>query len=74
MVARGRRVPADVSVIGYDASILATTATPPLTSVRQPLEEMGHLMVDVLLERIADPTAPPVQKILAAQLTRRESV
>ncbi len=74
LAASGRRVPADVSVIGYDDSILATTATPPLTSVRQPLEEMGQLMVDALLDRIEDPTAAPVQRILTAQLTRRESV
>lgn len=72
--ASGRRVPADVSVVGYDDSILAPTANPPLTSVRQPLEEMGQLMVEVLLEAIADPTAPPVQRILPAQITRRESV
>ena len=74
LAASGRRVPADVSVVGYDDSILATTASPPLTSVRQPLEEMGQLMVDVLLDRIADPDAPPVQRILPTQLTRRESV
>ncbi len=74
LAASGRRVPADVSVVGYDDSILATTATPPLTSVRQPLEEMGQLMVDVLLDRIENPGAPPAQRILAAQLTRRESV
>jgi DNA-binding LacI/PurR family transcriptional regulator len=74
LAASGRRVPRDVSVIGYDDSILAPTATPPLTSVRQPLEEMGHLMVDLLLDRIDHPDAPPVQRILPARLTRRESV
>lgn len=74
LAASGRRVPGDVSVVGYDDSILATTANPPLTSVRQPLEEMGQLMVEVLLGRIADRSAPPVQKILPAQLSRRESV
>lgn len=74
LAASGRRVPGDVSVVGYDDSILATTANPPLTSVRQPLEEMGQLMVEVLLGRIADRSAPPVQKILPARLSRRESV
>ena len=73
LAASGRRVPADVSVIGYDDSILATTANPPLTSVRQPLEEMGRLMVDVLLQLIADPASGPVQRVLPAQLARRES-
>ncbi len=72
--ASGRRVPGDVSVIGYDDSILAPTANPPLTSVRQPLEEMGRLMVEVLLGLIEDPGSGPVRRILPAQLTRRESV
>src|SRR5659263_440485 len=69
LAASGRRVPADVSVVGYDDSILATTASPPLTSVRQPLAEMGQLMVEVLLDRIADPDAPPVQRILPQRAT-----
>lgn len=72
--ASGRRVPSDVSVIGYDDSILARTSNPPLTSVHQPLEEMGQLMVEVLLELIADPGAAPVQRVLPARLSRRESV
>jgi DNA-binding LacI/PurR family transcriptional regulator len=72
--ASGRRVPEDVAVVGYDDSILARTSNPPLTSVRQPLEEMGELMVEVLLQLIADPASGPVQRILPAQLTRRESV
>ena len=74
LAASGRRVPGDVSVVGYDDSILARTANPPLTSVHQPLEEMGHLMVEVLLGLIADPTAAPVQRVLPARLARRESV
>ena len=74
LAASGRRVPADLSVVGYDDSILAATASPPLTSVRQPLEEMGQLMVEVLLELIADPEAGPVQRVLPSQITRRESV
>jgi DNA-binding LacI/PurR family transcriptional regulator len=74
LAASRRRVPQDVSVVGYDDSDLAATAVPPLTSVHQPLEEMGHLMVELLLERIADPAAPPVQRVLTARLTRRASV
>ena len=74
LAASGRRVPQDVSVVGYDDSILARTANPPMTSVRQPLEEMGELMVEVLLQLIADDGAAPVRRILPAQLARRESV
>lgn len=74
LAASGRRVPADISVVGYDDSVLASTASPPLTSVRQPLEEMGQLMVEVLLELIEHPASGPVQRILPSQITRRESV
>jgi len=45
-----------------------------LTSVHQPLEEMGRLMVEVVLDQMAHPGAAPVQRILPTQLTRRESV
>lgn len=40
LAATGRRVPDDVAVVGFDDSVLATATNPPLTSVRQPVEEM----------------------------------
>ena len=45
----GRRVPADVSVVGFDDVLLAQTCDPPLTTVRQPLEEMGSVAARTLL-------------------------
>ena len=41
LTASGRRVPDDVAVAGFDDSVLASSSTPPLTSVRQPVEEMA---------------------------------
>jgi LacI family transcriptional regulator len=38
---RGLRIPEDLSVVGFDDTSLARTASPPLTTVRQPLREMG---------------------------------
>ncbi|WP_260638123.1 LacI family DNA-binding transcriptional regulator [Streptomyces angustmyceticus] len=52
--ARGRRVPDDVAVVGYDDLEPATWADPPLTTVRQDVEEMGRLMARLLL-RLLDP-------------------
>lgn len=49
----GRHVPGDVSVVGYDDTQAAQWAAPPLTTVRQPLEEMGRLALRDLLE-VAD--------------------
>lgn len=46
----GRRVPQDVAVVGFDDMLpLAEQADPPLTTVRQDIEEMGRLMAAMLL-------------------------
>ena len=50
----GLGVPSDVSVVGFDDILSAAYTTPSLTTVRQPLEEMGRRGAKVLLERIAD--------------------
>ncbi len=47
--ARGLSVPADFSVVGFDGSELTTATTPALTTVRQPLAEMGRMAVPLLL-------------------------
>ncbi|MGW2013092.1 LacI family DNA-binding transcriptional regulator [Streptomyces nigrescens] len=52
--ARGRRVPEEVAVVGYDDLEPAAWADPPLTTVRQDVEEMGRLMARLLL-RLLDP-------------------
>lgn len=55
LAATGRRVPDDVAVVGFDDSVLATLTTPPLTSVRQPVEEMVTLAARELLHgRVRD--------------------
>ncbi len=51
----GLSVPGDVSVVGFDDILSAAYATPSLTTVRQPLAEMGRRGAKVLLERIARP-------------------
>jgi LacI family transcriptional regulator len=50
----GLSVPGDVSVVGFDDIQSAAYATPSLTTVRQPLLEMGKRGAQVLLERIAN--------------------
>jgi DNA-binding LacI/PurR family transcriptional regulator len=50
---RGRRVPDDVAVIGFDDMLpVAEQTDPPLTTVRQDIEEMGRLMTRLLLSRL----------------------
>jgi DNA-binding LacI/PurR family transcriptional regulator len=49
----GRRVPEDVAVVGFEDSAVARYAQPPLTTVRQPIEEMGRQATRMLLAKIA---------------------
>jgi DNA-binding LacI/PurR family transcriptional regulator len=69
---RGRRVPDDVRVVGFDDVGEAALATPPLTTVRQPLEALGRTMTEVLLARVLGQDAPREQ-VLPTTLVRRAS-
>ncbi|MEV0848431.1 LacI family DNA-binding transcriptional regulator [Streptomyces sp. NPDC049954] len=69
----GRRVPQDVAVIGFDDSMVARHTDPPLTSVRQPIEEIGRAMTRLLLDEIADSGRAHRQVVLATELVVRGS-
>jgi DNA-binding LacI/PurR family transcriptional regulator len=69
----GRAVPDDVAVVGFDDSALALTTEPPLTSVRQPIEEMGRELVNVLVSGIGETQRVARHVILATQLMVRAS-
>jgi LacI family transcriptional regulator len=70
----GLNVPGDVSVVGFDDILSAAYYTPSLTTVRQPLTEMGKRGAQVLLERIANREAPfPSEIVMAPDLVVRES-
>jgi DNA-binding LacI/PurR family transcriptional regulator len=69
---RGRRVPDDVALVGFDDIPLAMAASPPLTTVRQPMAEMGRAMAAALLEMVDDGRPrPPL--ILPTEIVRRRS-
>ncbi|MGW1023862.1 LacI family DNA-binding transcriptional regulator [Streptomyces sp. NPDC002577] len=69
----GRGIPDDVAVVGFDDSIIARHSNPPLTSVRQPVEEIGSTIAHLLLEEISDSEAPRQHVVLPTQLVVRES-
>jgi LacI family transcriptional regulator len=69
----GRRVPDDVSVVGFDDVPQAAAIFPAVTTVAQPIAEMGRLGVRLLLDRIARPAAPVSRVILPTALVARES-
>jgi DNA-binding LacI/PurR family transcriptional regulator len=70
----GLAVPGDVSVVGFDDIQSAAYSTPSLTTVRQPLMEMGKRGAQVLLERIANREKEYAAEIvMAPELVVRES-
>ncbi len=73
LAAAGRRVPEDVAVVGFDDSPVAMTTRPNLTSVRQPIEEMGHEMARLLIDAVEGGDRVPRRVILATELIERAS-
>ncbi|MFE9028210.1 LacI family DNA-binding transcriptional regulator [Streptomyces iakyrus] len=71
--AAGRRVPEDVAVIGFDDFPLAQRTEPRLTTVRQPLEDMGRAMIRLLLEDMEEPSVAYRHVILRTELQVRDS-
>lgn len=70
--ASGRRVPVDVSVVGFDDVIIAATSDPPLTTVRQPLEEMGRVAAETVIAASLGQEVDR-QPVLPTTLVQRES-
>ncbi len=73
----GVGVPDHCSVIGFDDVPLAGLYSPPLTTLRQPMEAMGSMAVRILLEAIKaglhKREFSPVHRKMAAELVVRES-
>jgi LacI family transcriptional regulator len=70
---RGLRVPDDVSVVGFDDLPEARWSSPPLTTVRQPLSEMGTLAARTVLRLARGETIESLRIELATQLVLRDS-
>ncbi|MDX6333155.1 MAG: LacI family transcriptional regulator, partial [Streptosporangiaceae bacterium] len=71
--ARGLRVPADVSVVGFDDTADAAIAVPALTTVRQPLAELGRTAVSLLLRQVENRRFEPLRVELETRLVLRDS-
>ena len=69
----GSRVPEDVSVIGFDDMQWSSWPLIDLTTVRQPLESMGSGAVDLLIDRLENPAAAQINRLLPVELVLRGS-
>jgi len=67
------RVPHDVRVVGFDDLNYARLLAVPLTTMHQPCRAIGAAAVRAMQERIADPTIPPREILLTAELVVRQS-
>ncbi|WP_189155714.1 LacI family DNA-binding transcriptional regulator [Lentzea pudingi] len=71
--ARGKRVPDDVAIIGFDDSAMALNARPALTTVRQDIEQLGSTMAWRLIAELAGEPQLPSSVLLPTSLVRRLS-
>ena len=71
--ARGIRVPEDLSVVGFDDTMVAQIAVPALTTVHQPLEEVGRMAVNLLARIMDEPPAHPIRLEVGTRLVVRDS-
>ena len=67
------RIPDQVSVLGYDGIQLSAYVMPTLSTVAQPIVDMGRTAVQILLQHIQNPELPPDKAVLPTQLIVRES-
>ena len=70
---RGREIPREVSIVGFDDIPEAQYFTPPLTTVRQDFSEMGRSSLRLLLELMQDTGQPPQRVTIAPELVVRRS-
>lgn len=71
--ARNLRVPDDISIVGFDDVPIAKLVTPQLTTVRQPLVEMGRRAMQMLIDLIEKPEEKQHSIVLPTELIVRES-
>ncbi|HEX8218423.1 MAG TPA: LacI family DNA-binding transcriptional regulator [Chloroflexia bacterium] len=69
----GLRVPEDIALAGFDDIPFAARADPPLTTVRQPIQRMGTLAAETLIDLISHPQPQPRRIVLPTELLIRES-
>ena len=71
--ARGMRLPADLSVVGFDDTSESLIVVPALTTVRQPLAELGRTAVSILFRQVENRRFEPLRVELETTLVVRDS-
>ena len=66
-------MPGDVSVVGFDDSALMSCIDPPLTTVRQPIDAMGRLVIELLVSQIGGSPVAHEEMLFEPELVVRSS-
>ena len=69
----GIRVPDDLALVSFDGIAAGAYTTPALSTMRQPVEDLGRTAIERLLERMKDPDLPPSRDVLPVTLLARGS-
>lgn len=70
----GIKVPDEISVVGFTGDEIGSYTVPPLTTMAQPIEEVGAKAVEILLSKIKNPNRPTERILLPAKLLERGSM
>jgi LacI family transcriptional regulator len=71
--ARGLSVPQNLSLVAFDDNLAIQHAHPAITAISQPNRRLGEEAASLLLDRVANPEAPLVQRIIVPTLVIRDS-
>lgn len=71
---RGRNIPEDFSIIGFDNLSMSQYVSPRLTTISQDIMKKAHFATDILFQHLMDPDLPMQNAILDVVLIQRESV
>lgn len=69
----GLSVPRDLAVVSFDGLPASERSSPPLTTLRQPIPQIGETLIEVLLDQIDTETREPARKLIPTELIVRES-
>jgi DNA-binding LacI/PurR family transcriptional regulator len=69
----GLSVPDDVAVVGFDGLPASEKSNPPLTTLRQPIPQIGEMLIKILLDQIDTESPEPVRMLMPTELLARES-
>jgi len=70
---KGLKVPDDIAIVGFDDIDIAEYVRPALTTVRQPILELGKTSAQILFDLIEKKKCPPIHKLINVELIKRES-